>query len=458
MRASRQYELGRTRSENLWFGPHGAVVAGIFALAFLVAFESLAVATVMPEVAKQLDGLTLYALSFAAPIAVGVVSMTLAGPEIDRNGPARALRLGVGVFSAGLIVAGIASTMSVFLVGRVVQGLGMGLISVALYVVIGRTFPEHLRARVFTVMTSAWVLPALVGPVIAGFIAETVGWRWVFLIVPALAVVALSLIWPAVGSIDGDPAIRASHRRTWRAALIATGILAVSLAGQRSHPWWPVMLAGGLVLVVFNAPKLLPRGAWKGRRGLPSVIATRGLLSAGYFGAETYLPLSLVEHRGFTVTQAGLFLTSAAVLWFTGSWLAANLPALGSKPPRVRLGALGVLVAIGSAFLTLNSTVPIVIVAALWSIGGLGMGMAAPTLGVLLLDSSAPDEQGANSAAMQTNDAVVQSLVLAVGGVVFATMLTVHPMTGYVLVFVLAAVAAATAAGLASRLVARATS
>lgn len=458
MRAMKQHERGRTKSENLWLGPHGSVVAGIFALAFLVAFESLAVATVMPEVAKQLDGLALYALSFAAPIAVGVVSMTVAGPEIDRNGPARALRLGVGIFSTGLLVAGFASTMSIFLVGRVVQGLGMGLISVALYVVIGRQFPEHLRARVFTVMTSAWVLPALIGPVISGFIAETMGWRWVFLIVPVLALVALWLIWPAVGELGGDPATRTSHRRTWRAALIAIGILAVSLAGQRSHQWWPILLLSGLTLVVANAPKLLPQGTWKGRRGLPSVIATRGLLSAGYFGAETYLPLSLVEHRGFTVTQAGLFLTSAAVLWFTGSWLAANVPALASKSLRVRLGAMGVLIAISSTFLTLSTTVPVVIVAALWSVGGVGMGLAAPTLGVLLLDNSEPDQQGANSAAMQTNDAVVQSLVLAVGGVVFATMLTVHAMTGYILVFALAAVAAATAAGLASRLVVRATS
>ncbi|WP_396041183.1 MFS transporter [Aeromicrobium sp. UC242_57] len=330
-----------TRPERLWFGPHGPVVAGIFALAFLVAFEALAVATVMPEVARQLDGLQLYALAFAAPIAVGIVSMTVAGPEIDRHGPGRALRTGVAVFSAGLFVAGLSTTMPMFLFGRIVQGLGMGLVSVGLYVVIGRTFPEHLRARVFTVLTSAWLLPALVGPVIAGFIAEAVGWRWVFLAVPGLAVVAMILIRSALGAIDGDPHVRPAHRQTWWSVLIAGGILAVSVAGQRTYVWWPALLVGGFLLVVVNAPRLLPPGTWRGRRGLPSVIAVRGLLSAGYFSAETYVPLSLVEHRGLTVTQAGLFLTSAAVLWFTGSWLAAHVPALASKALRVRLGALG---------------------------------------------------------------------------------------------------------------------
>lgn len=441
-------------SERLWLGPHGRVVLGIFSLAFLVAFESLAVTTVMPIVADELDGLSLYALSFAAPIAIGIVSMTLAGPEIDRHGPSRSVRLGVAVFALGLFVAGLAPTMGVFLAGRAVQGLGMGFISVGLYVVIGRSFPEHLRARVFTVLTSAWVLPALVGPLVAGLVAEQIGWRWVFLAVPFLAVLSLSLVWQALGELSGDAEVRTDHRRTGWAALAAAGILGVSVAGQRAVGWWPVLLIGALAVTVRYAPRLLPAGTWQGRPGLPSVIATRSVLAAGYFGAETYVPLSLVEHRGLSVTEAGLFLTTAAVLWFLGSWLAAHVPALSSKPLRVRLGSLAVLVAIVSSFLTLSSAVPVVVVAALWSVGGLGMGMGASTLGVLLLDHSAPGQQGANSAAMQTNDSVVQSLMLAIGSVVFAVMLTVDAMTGYVLVLTLAAASALLAVVLSSRLTA----
>lgn len=438
-------------SERLWLGPYGRVVAGIFSLAFLVAFESLAVMTVMPIVADELDGLSLYALTFAAPTAVAVVSMTIAGPLMDRRGPGLALRAGVGIFATGLLVAGLAPTMEVFLIGRAVQGLGMGFVGVGLYVVIGKVFPEHMRARVFTVMTSAWVLPALVGPVIAGFIADQLGWRWVFLSVPLIAVGSLLLIWDALSRLDGDPGVASDRRRLWWASLTAGGILAVSIAGQRAVAWWPVLLIGSLALIAAYAPRLLPRGTWRGRRGLPSVIATRSLLSAGFFGAETYVPLSLVQHRGLSVSHAGLLLTSAAVLWFSGSWIAANLPALASKTLRVRLGTSCVLLGIGAGFLTLADAVPVLVIAAIWSIGGLGMGLAASTLGVLLLDHSAPGEQGANSAAMQTSDAVVQSLVLAIGSVVFAVMLGVDEMTGYVLVFALAAATGASAVASAFR-------
>ena len=227
-------------SERLWFGPYGRVVAGIFSLAFLVAFESLAVMTVMPVVADELDGLSLYALAFAAPTAVAVVSMTIAGPLMDRRGTGLALRTGVGIFAAGLLVASIAPTMEVFLVGRAVQGLGMGFVGVGLYVVIGKVFPEHMRPRVFTVMTSAWVLPALIGPVIAGFIADHVGWRWVFLSVPLVAIGSLLLIWAALSSLEGNPDVVSDRRRLWWASLAAGR----NPRGQRRRATYVRLVAG----------------------------------------------------------------------------------------------------------------------------------------------------------------------------------------------------------------------
>jgi MFS family permease len=445
--------------EKLWTGPYGRIVAGIFSLAFLVGFEALAVATVMPIVAGDLHGLSLYALAFAAPTVVAVVSMTIAGPQTDRHGPRLALRGGVSIFVVGLVAAGMAPTMELFLVGRAIQGFGMGFIGVGLYVAIGQVFPIHLRPRVFTVMTSAWVLPALVGPLIAGGIEALWGWRWVFLAVPVIAIGSLLLIWNALEGLDGDVesvvARQTQSRRAVWSGLAAAGVLAISISGQRVTAWWPVLLIGGFALTWTYAPRLLPVGTWRGRPGLPSVIATRSLINAGYFGVEAYVPLSLVVHRGLSATQAGMFLTSAAVLWFTGSWMAANLTALESKPKRVRLGAIAVLVGLTSSFMTLGSTVPTLAVAGIWAIGGLGMGMATSTLGVLLLDLSATEEQGANSAAMQISDSIAESLALAVGAVTFAILLAVDATTAYVVVFALSIIFLVGALALTGRLVPR---
>lgn len=374
---------------------------------------------------------------------------------MDRNGPGRALRIGVGLFAGGLLVAGLAPTMTVFLLGRALQGFGDGVVTVGLYVVVGRVFAPSQRARVFTVMTSAWVLPALVGPLVAGGVAELVGWRWVFLAVPVLAGGALLLVGEAMSGPGADAGGRVDGRRVGWAVVAAAAVLLVSLAGQRGLPAWPVLLTAAVVVGVRSAARLVPPGTLTGRRGLPAVIAARSLLSAGYFGAEAYVPLSLVNHRGLSPAQAGVLLTAAAVLWFAGSWLAANVPALSSRTLRVRIGAGCVLVGTLAGFGTLDGTVPVPAVALVWGIGGLGMGMAASTLSVLLLEQAAPGEHGSASAAMQTGSAIVAALVLAIGSVVFAVVLGVDDAAAYVLVFALASLVAGLGAVTTTRLLPR---
>lgn len=410
--------------ERLWSGPQGAVVAGVFATAFLFAFESYAIATALPLVADDLDGLPLVGVSFAVMLAASVVTMTVSAPWCDREGPTVPLLTGVAGFVAGLVVSGTAPTMELFVAGRALQGLGSGLTTVALYVLVGQAFAVDVRPRVFVVLTSAWVLPALVGPPVAGWVAETAGWRWAVLGAIVPAVLSAVLLVPALGTPGAKGDVRLSPRRLLLATLAAASVLVVSVAGQRGFAGWWAVLVGGLVTAVLVVPPLLPRGTWTGRRGLPAVIATRGVVSLAFFGVEAYLPLALVEHRDLTPTQGGLFLTGGAVLWFSGSWLAANVPALADKHRRVRLGVA--LVAVGSVAggLVLVEAVPLVLLAVLWPFAGLGMGMATSTLSVLLLETAPAAEHGAASAAMQTNDAVVQAMGLALGSAAFAALLT----------------------------------
>lgn len=409
--------------ERLWTGPQGPIVAGVFATAFLFAFEAYAIATALPLVADDLDGLPLVGVSFAVLLAASVVTMTVSAPWCDREGPTVPLLTGVAGFVVGLVISGTAPTMEVFVAGRAVQGLGSGLTTVALYVLVGQVFSHDVRPRVFVVLTSAWVLPALVGPPVAGWVAETAGWQWAVLgaIVPAL--LAAALLTPALGTPGAHAQVRLSARRLVLAGLGALSVLAVSVAGQRGFAGWWALLVAGLLLAVLVVPPLLPRGTWTGGRGLPAVIATRGVASLAFFGVEAYLPLALVEHRGLSPTQGGMFLTGGAVLWFSGSWLAANVPALADQHRRVRLGVA--LVAVGSlaGVLVLVEALPLVVLVMLWPLAGLGMGMAMSTLSVLLLETAPAGEHGAASAAMQTNDAVVQAMGLALGSAVFAALL-----------------------------------
>ncbi|TDD68262.1 MFS transporter, partial [Actinomadura darangshiensis] len=158
-----------------------AATFGIVLTVTLLAFENLAVGTVMPVVADDLNGLALYAWGFSATLIMSLLSTVLAGGWIDRSGPSRPFMIGLGAFVAGLVVAGTAPSMWLFVAGRAVQGLGTGVSLVSMYVVIARVYPEELRPRVFAALSAAWVLPSLIGPAVGGALAEHLGWRWVFL-------------------------------------------------------------------------------------------------------------------------------------------------------------------------------------------------------------------------------------------------------------------------------------
>ncbi|WP_235737772.1 MFS transporter [Nocardioides alcanivorans] len=98
------------------------------------------------------------------------------------------------IFCAGVVLAGLAPSMPLFVAGRLVHGYGGGVLGVALYVVIAQAYPEAMRPRLFAILTMAWVLPALVGPLFAAQVADAFGWRWVFLGVPVLAVASWLLV------------------------------------------------------------------------------------------------------------------------------------------------------------------------------------------------------------------------------------------------------------------------
>ena len=414
-------------------------VVGLFSVAFLVAFETFAVATALPVVAVELDGLSWYAVSFAAPAATGIAAMTCAAWWCDRHGHARPIVTGVLVFGVGLVFAGAAPTMEWFVTGRAVQGIGAGLVSVALYVLVARAFPAHLRPRAFVVLTSAWVLPAVVGPVIAGAVAEHVGWRWVFLGVPLVAAGALVLLRPALPSSHGDDATAVPWARILRSAAAAVAVFAVTIGGQRDVRGWQALVATGFVVALVAAVPLLPAGTLQAARGLPGVIATRSLLGTGLLATESFVPLALVRLRDLTPTLAGLFLTSTALFWFAGAWASDRwlMPWW-----RVRLGVMSVIVALVSVLFIPVTGVPVPVIAVGWAFGGLGMGLAMPALSSLLLEHSAVGEEGRNSASMQTSDAVADALGLAVCSGLFGWLVTIGEATPFITVFLVGLVVA----------------
>src|SRR5262245_18056780 len=103
-----------------------ALTAGLVLTIVSVAFEGLAVPTVMPTVARELGGLAAYGWVFSAFMLANVVGITAAGQRTDRGGPLGAFAAGLALFGLGLALGGAAPSMAVLIVARMVQGLGGG--------------------------------------------------------------------------------------------------------------------------------------------------------------------------------------------------------------------------------------------------------------------------------------------------------------------------------------------
>ncbi|MEV5463389.1 MFS transporter, partial [Streptomyces cellulosae] len=175
-----------------------ALSLGIVSVVLLIAFEATAVGTAMPVAARELDGVSLYAFAFSGYFTTSLFGMVLAGQWSDRRGPFGPLTAGIASFGAGLLLSGTAEAMWVFILGRAVQGLGGGLVIVALYVVVGRAYPERLRPAIMAAFAASWILPSIVGPLAAGTVTEQLGWRWVFVGIPVLVVFPLALALPQI--------------------------------------------------------------------------------------------------------------------------------------------------------------------------------------------------------------------------------------------------------------------
>jgi MFS family permease len=293
---------------------------GILLVVTLVAFEGMAVATAMPTAVAALHGLAYYSWPFAAFLVANVIGIVAGGEISDRDGPRRSLLAGLAIFTGGLFASGLAPDMAMFVLGRSIQGLGGGLILVALYVLIAEVYDDRLRPRVFAALSAAWVMPSLVGPVVSGALTQHVTWRLVFLIIPPFAVVGTALIVPALRSLPRHEGPRTRMIR-WRYAVVAAvGVALMQFAGERLR-WLSVLpLALGVVLLVGALRRLVPPGAGLLRRGLPAVVGLRGLLAGSFFAVDSFVPLTLSHLHHYGPTLAGIPLMVGALGWSAGSW------------------------------------------------------------------------------------------------------------------------------------------
>lgn len=418
------------RATSVFSGRYRALSLGVILSVSMVAFESLGVATVLPDIARSLDGLGAYGWGLSALMLANIIGTVLAGRTADRRGPWAPVAAGMAVFAAGCAVAGAAGSWPLFLVGRFCQGLGVGAVMAMAYTVIGLAYPEQLRARMFALLSSAWTIPSLIGPVVAGTLADSTTWRAVFLLMLPIVAIAALLTLPGLRRLERprEEGRTAPAEPWWKGPLanavlltVGTGVLLQALL-LKNMVLLAVFAVVGIAVALPALRRVTPEGTLTARAGLGAGVVIRGLLCGAYFGSEAYLPLGLQELRGQSAWAAGLGLSAGAIAWVLGSaWQAKRDAEANGRTGSVALGFVVLLLGVGVIGLSiLSDSVPAWLAVVGWAIGGVGMGVAFNAATTDTLEQAPAERQGEMSGALQLAQTLATGVVAGLGGAALA--------------------------------------
>jgi MFS family permease len=406
---------------GIWTPGRRPLTIGLILAVTLVAFEALAIATVLPVVSRQLGDLRLYGWVFSAFLLSSLIGIVVAGTLADRMPLGRLMLTGLALFAVGLVIGGTAPTMIILVAGRAVQGLGAGVVPAVAYVAIARGYPDDCRPRMFAVLSTAWVIPGLIGPAVAALVASAVGWRWVFLGLLPLVAVAGLLATLALRGVPRPAAISRPelHYLPVLGVVAGAGVALASLSSGQLPIVVAGVLAGGALLVV-SLRRLTPPGTLLARRGLPATILSRGLLTCSFFAGDAYVPYAITVVRHAPTEMGALALTAATMTWTAGSWVQARWITRVGPRRLIRLGEGMVFIGLALMSVTLLPSVPVALGIVAWAIGGFGIGQAYSPLSVTTLDRATRGQEGRATSALQLFDVLGQAVGTGVAGAIVA--------------------------------------
>ncbi|MED3550324.1 MFS transporter [Cytobacillus praedii] len=403
-----------------------ALTIGIILAVTTVAFEGLALVTIAPTLAQKLDGLHLFGWIFSAFLLAQILGTMIIGQRINKNGVFASFGISILIFVIGIVIAATSVNMIILIVGRVFQGFGAGAIITCVYYSITLGYPDKLRTKILAIFSGAYILPALIGPYIAGLISEYLSWRFVFWLVLPFIGLAVMLTLPTFRkfTVRKNAASKNSLKEGLALLLaIGTGMLLAGL-GFITHWKGIVLSVAGLLIMILPLLKLLPEGTLSARRGLPATITSRGLFVACYNATESYVVLALTDVKKLPADLAGLIVAAGALSWSTAAWLQSKLDARDhgkGRKKRVTIGIGFMIIGVTAVLLAVGipeGGIVFAVISQLFT--GFGIGLAHPTTGAIALQYAKAGEEGEISASLQFTDAFSPGVSIGIGGAFIA--------------------------------------
>jgi EmrB/QacA subfamily drug resistance transporter len=406
-----------------------AVTIGIMFSVFMASMESTVVATAMPTIVSQLGGLEYYSWVFSAYMLTSTTTVPLYGKLSDIYGRRPIYAIAMVLFLAGSLLCGLSQSMGQLIAARAVQGLGAGGLLPLAFIMIGEMFTFEQRARMQGVFSGVWGVSSVVGPLLGGFLVDSVSWHWVFYVNVIPGTLALLVIWQAwVDRARATNGARPSVDYAG-AALLTAGVVALLLGlfGLGTPAGWALLagaaLAFGLLAwVERRAPDpVLPLPLFRDR--LFAIACAHGILAGwAMFGSTAYVPLFVQAVLGTNATEAGATLTPMLIAWVLASIVGSRL--LLRMGYRTLALAGMVLLTIGSFFMTqVGGDSGRALLLGSLSLMGVGMGLSIPAFLIAVQSTVRREALGTATSTVQFSRCIGGTLGVSVMGALLASRL-----------------------------------
>ena len=410
------------------------VMIALFTSMLLAALDQTIFGTALPTIVGDLGGVDLMLWVATAYILASTLVMPLYGKLGDLIGYKVLLLSALGLFLVGSVLGGLSANMTALIAARGIQGLGGGGLMILSQSVIADIMPPRRRGFYMGILIGAWSFASVLGPILGGWFADTIGWRWAFwfnLPLGLLAVIFVAAFLKTPAHKKARPTLDG-----WGMASIAVCTTAIVLAtslGGTMYSWGSGLILGLLGLAVVAgalfvlverraAEPILPLHLFRDRNFNLATIA--GLFcSAAFIGVVIYVPTYLQMATGMSAMESGMILVPMSI-GILGASMGSGV--LASRTGRYKwTPVVGSLIIATGLFLlsTMTPDTAVALVSFYLFLMGVGMGLCMQTL-VLIVQNSFPITQvGTATGAHNFFRQIGSSLGSAIVGTLFTSRL-----------------------------------
>lgn len=384
------------------------VLVAVMLAMFVGAVEATIVSTAMPAIAAELGGFSRYSWIFSSYLLMSTVTVLIYGKLADIFGRKPVFFFGLSIFLIGSILCGLATSMEMLIVFRLIQGFGAGAVMPIATTIVGDIYSTEERAKIQGYLSSVWGISAVSGPVIGGLIVQFTDWKYVFWVNIPLGLLAMAGVFFFLHEPKLNRKVSLDIKGAVLLMLSLSGILYWLVEGGQSFERISIMsftlivLSVSLFILFVHVEKraedpMMPFAIWKNPIILYAnlVSLTTGVI---LIGISSYLPTYVTGVMEQPAIIAGFTLTAMSIGWPIASSVAGHL--LIRFGPFIVSFAGGLSLVIGAVlFVFMNgSSGPLWAAISSFFIG-VGMGLTSTSFIVTIQGAVSRERRGVATAA-----------------------------------------------------------